>query len=67
MELDLFSDMQQSNMPGNFADMVMPGNVALVLHRVGPAAAVAELDGAESVQAPWDSWWIRKKARGCWR
>jgi len=34
MELDLFSDMQQSNMPGNFADMVMPGNVTLVLHRV---------------------------------
>jgi hypothetical protein len=40
MELDVFSDMQTSNMPGNFADMVMPGNVALVLHRVGPTAAV---------------------------
>ena len=51
MELDLFSDMQQSNMPGNFADMVMPGNVTLVLHRVGPAAAVPNWT-VESVQAP---------------
>jgi hypothetical protein len=37
MELHLFSDMQESNMPGNFADMVMPGNVTLVLHPVGTA------------------------------
>ena len=51
MELDLFSDMQQSNMPGNFADMVMPGNVALVLHRVGPTQAVPDWT-VESVQAP---------------
>jgi hypothetical protein len=34
IELHLFSDMQQSNMPANFADMVMPGNVTLVLHPV---------------------------------
>ena len=32
IELHVFSDMQQSNMPANFADMVLPGNVALVLH-----------------------------------
>jgi hypothetical protein len=51
MELDLFSDMQSSNMPGNFADMVMPGNVTLVLHRVGPTAAVPNWT-VESVQAP---------------
>jgi hypothetical protein len=51
VELDLFSDMQEANMPGNFADMVMPGNVSLVLHRVGPAAAVANWN-VESVQAP---------------
>jgi hypothetical protein len=51
MELHLFSDMQDSNMPGNFADMVMPGNVSLVLHRVGPAAAVPNWT-VESVQAP---------------
>jgi len=51
MELDLFSDMQQSNMPGNFADMVMPGNVTLVLHRVGPAASAPNWT-VESVRAP---------------
>ena len=51
MELHLFSDMQQSNMPGNFADMVMPGNVALVLHPVGPTAAVPNWT-VESVEAP---------------
>jgi hypothetical protein len=51
MELDLFSDMQESNMPGNFADMVMPGNVALVPHRVGAAAPVPNWT-VESVQAP---------------
>jgi len=32
IELHVFSDMQQSNMPANFADMVLPGNVTLVLH-----------------------------------
>ncbi len=54
MELDLFSDMQESNMPGNFADMVMPGNVALVLHRVGTAGGTANWANwnVESVQAP---------------
>ena len=51
MELDLFSDMQESNMPGNFADMVMPGNVTLVLHRIGPSAATPNWT-VESVQAP---------------
>ena len=50
MELDLFSDMQESNMPGNFADMVMPGNVSLVLHRIGSGAAANWT--VESVQAP---------------
>jgi hypothetical protein len=50
MELDLFSDMQQSNMPGNFADMVMPGNVVLVLHKVG--AGVVPNWNVERVQAP---------------
>jgi hypothetical protein len=50
MELHLFSDMQESNMPANFAEMVMPGNVALVLHRVGKAMAPNWT--VESVQAP---------------
>jgi hypothetical protein len=51
MQLDLFSDMQESNMPGNFADMVMPGNVQLVLHRIGPDKATPNWT-VESVQAP---------------
>ncbi len=51
MELDLYSDMQESNMPGNFADMVMPGNVQLLLHRIGPAVATPNWT-VESVQAP---------------
>jgi len=50
MELDVFSDMQESNMPGNFADMVMPGNVSLVPHRIGSGAAPNW--SLESVQAP---------------
>src|ERR1039458_6191638 len=50
MELHLFSDMQESNMPANFADMVMPGNVALVLHSVGEAKLPNWT--VESVQAP---------------
>ncbi len=50
MELHLFSDMQASNMPANFADMVMPGNVALVLHRV--AKTVVPNWTVESVEAP---------------
>ncbi len=50
IELHLFSDMQSSNMPANFADMVMPGNVALMLHPVG-AASVPNWT-VESVQAP---------------
>ena len=50
IDLHLFSDMQQSNMPGNFADMVLPGNVSLVLH---PAASAAVPNWTvESVKAP---------------
>jgi len=50
IELHLFSDMQRSNMPANFADMVMPGNVSLVLHPIG--AATAPNWTVESVEAP---------------
>jgi hypothetical protein len=50
VELHLFSDMQASNMPANFADMVMPGNVSLVLHPVAKAAVPNWT--VESVEAP---------------
>lgn len=50
IELHVYSDMQQSNMPGNFADMVLPGNVALTLH---PVARASEPNwNVESVNAP---------------
>jgi hypothetical protein len=50
IELHLFSDMQASNMPANFADMVMPGNVSLVLHPL--AKSVVPNWTVESVDAP---------------
>ena len=50
IELHLFSDMQGSNMPANFADMVMPGNVSLVLHPID--TAVVPNWTVESVEAP---------------
>lgn len=50
MEVHLFSDMQTSNMPGNFADMVLPGEVQLVLHPVG--AMTTPNWTVESVEAP---------------
>ena len=49
VELHLFSDMQSSNMPGNFADIVMPGNVSLMLH---PVAKAMPNWTVESVEAP---------------
>lgn len=50
VDLHLFSDMQTSNMPTNFADMVMPGNVSLVLHSV--TKTVVPNWTVESVEAP---------------
>ncbi len=50
VDLHLFSDMQASNMPVNFGDMVMPGNVSLVLHSV--ATATVPNWTVESVDAP---------------
>ncbi len=51
IDLHLFSDMQRSAMPANFADMVIPGNVKLILHSVAPAAAPPNWT-VESVDAP---------------
>ncbi len=34
IELHLFSDMQKSEMPANFAELALPANVSLVLHPV---------------------------------
>lgn len=38
VELHLFSDMQKTGTPANFADMALPPNVTVVLHPVGAAA-----------------------------
>jgi hypothetical protein len=50
-DLHLFSDMQRSAMPGNFADMVMPPNVKLILHPVAQGTPSPNWT-VESVKAP---------------
>ena len=51
IDLHLFSDMQRSAMPANFADMVLPGNVALMLHRAPRETSMPNWT-VESVDAP---------------
>lgn len=51
IEVHLFSDMQRTAMPTNFADVVLPKNVELVLHPVANGAAPANWT-VESVEAP---------------
>ena len=55
LELHLFSDLQRSKMPPNFADVVFPSNVTLVLHPVGDGPAPANWT-VESVSAPGQVW-----------
>ncbi len=50
VELHLFSDMQKTGMPANFADMELPANVSVVLHPVETAATPNWT--VESIQAP---------------
>ena len=51
IDLNLFSDMQHTAMPANFADMVLPNNVTLVLHAVAKGATPPNWT-VESVDAP---------------
>ena len=51
VDVELFSDMQRSAMPANFADVVLPGNVKLFLHPVTEDAATPNWT-VESVEAP---------------
>jgi hypothetical protein len=51
VELHLFSDMQRTAMPANFADMVLPNNIALVLHPVAEGTPPPNWT-VESVEAP---------------
>ena len=59
IDLHLFSDMQRSAMPANFADMVFPSAVKLVLHPVAKGAAepnwtVESIDAPAQLQDPKD-------------
>jgi hypothetical protein len=51
IDLQLFSDMQRSAMPANFADMVLPGNATLTLHSVAASSTLPNWT-VESVEAP---------------
>jgi Aerotolerance regulator N-terminal/von Willebrand factor type A domain len=54
IELHLFSDMQKSDMPADFAEMALPNDVTLVLH---PVVKSAQPNWAvESVNAPSQVW-----------
>jgi hypothetical protein len=53
IDLHLFSDMQRTAMPANFADMVLPGNVTLALHPVANTDAKPNWT-VESINAPTD-------------
>jgi hypothetical protein len=50
VELHLFSDMQKTGMPANFAEMELPANVSVVPHPVGTATTPNWT--VESVNAP---------------
>lgn len=50
-DLHLFSDVQKSAMPASFADMVMPSDVALMLHQVAKGSPTENWTVA-SVDAP---------------
>jgi hypothetical protein len=51
IDLNLFSDMQRTAMPANFADMVLPNNATLVLQPVAKGTAPPNWT-VESVDAP---------------
>ncbi|KAA6458354.1 VWA domain-containing protein [Acidobacteria bacterium AB60] len=51
IDLHLFSDMQRTAMPSNFADMVLPPTVRLTAHPVAQGASLANWT-VESVEAP---------------
>jgi hypothetical protein len=51
IDLHLFSDLQRSAMPANFADMILPGNASLTLHSVAGSSTLPNWT-VESVEAP---------------
>ena len=53
IDVHLYSDMQRTAMPANFADLVLPANVALTLHPVADGASIPNWT-IESIDAPAD-------------
>src|SRR5215472_16032869 len=51
VDVELFSDLQHSAMPANFADVVLPGNARLVLHPVA--------QGQRFPTGRWKAWKLR--------
>jgi len=51
IDLHLFSDLQRTAMPANFADMVLPGNASLILHPIATDTSMPNWT-VESVEAP---------------
>jgi Aerotolerance regulator N-terminal/von Willebrand factor type A domain len=67
IDLHLFSDMQRTAMPANFADMVLPNNVTLLLQPVAKGAGppnwtVESVDAPAVLSDPKDPKWSRVKA-----
>ena len=54
VEVHLFSDMQRSQMPGNFADLALPPSVKLITHPVATKALPNWT--VESIDAPGQVW-----------
>ncbi len=51
IDVHLYSDMQRTAMPANFADLVLPANVTLTLHSVANGATLPNWT-IESIEAP---------------
>ncbi len=51
IDVHLYSDMQRTAMPANFADLVLPANVTLSLHSVASGATLSNWT-VESIEAP---------------
>jgi hypothetical protein len=51
IDVHLYSDMQRTAMPANFADLVLPANVTLTLHPVANGAPISNWT-IESIDAP---------------
>ncbi|HXR97530.1 MAG TPA: BatA domain-containing protein [Terriglobales bacterium] len=63
LTVHLYSDMQASNLPANFADLALPSNVSLNLHTVGAPAANWTIASIHAPDRLWGSPRETKPAR----